>query len=253
MQSCLALMENNGEVIIKTMQRSSIFLVVLAVVITIFLIFVFVQGCSSFTDTHVQVPDLTNYSLNTAESLAKKRGLTIVVDGTPETSEFVPEGNIISQNPIAGEIIKSARQIYVVISKGKKGVVVPNVVGKSFGDAQGVLLALGLKIGEITDLPSNSSDVGIVSEQFPAPDTTVDKNTPVSLSVSIGSLSTVPNIIGMDKEEAAKVLIESGFENINFIADKAPFAQAGIVLRQDPEPGLHCDTQNRVDLHFNQP
>lgn len=235
------------------MQKSSIFLVVLAAIVVAFLIFVFIQGCSSFSDTHVQVPDLTNYSLKTAESLAKKRGLTIVVDGTPESSEFVPEGNIISQNPIAGEIIKSARQIFVVVSSGKKGVVVPNVVGKNFGDAQKMLLDLGLKIGEITDLPSNSSDVGIVSEQFPAPDTTVDKNTPVSLSVSIGSLGTVSNVVGMNKDEAAKVLVDAGFENINFIADRAPFAEADIVLRQDPEPGLQCDTQNRVDLHFNQP
>lgn len=235
------------------MQKSSIFLVVVATIVVAFLIFVFVQGCSSFSDMHVQVPDLTNYSFKTAESLAKKRGLIIVVDGQPEPSEYVPEGNIISQNPTAGEIIKSARQIFVVISAGKKGVKVPNFVGMTFGDAQALALKAGLKIGEIIDTPSNSSDIGIVSEQFPAPDTTVDKNTQVSLTVSIGSFTTVPNVMGLKLEEAEKKLVEAGFENINPMPDKAPFSETGVVLRQDPEPGLSCDPENRVDLFFNQP
>ena len=245
-------MENKGEVIITPMQRNSIFLVAIAIIVTAFLFFVFIQGCSSFTDTHVQVPDMTNYSFKTAETLAKKRNLKIVIDHQ-ESSEYVPEGNIISQNPVAGEIIKSARQIYVVISSGKQGVKVPNLVGQNFGEAQKKLLDLGLKIGEITDVQSNSNDVSIVTEQFPAPDTTVDKNTPVTLSVSIGALANVPNVIGMPTDRAAEILRESGFENINLMPDRAPYADPNIVLRQDPEPGLSCDTENRVDLYFNQP
>lgn len=220
---------------------------------TVIVFTMFFAGCGG-PDLMIMVPNLTNMRFQTAEKVAQKRDLKLVIEKY-EASEFVPEGSIISQDPSEGAYIKTARSVFVVVSSGKRKMKVPNLIGMRYGDAQDSLLKIGLAIGGIEEESSNASDVGYVVRQFPAPDSEVDRNTPITLTVSVGQLTTVPNVLGLPVDQASETLQQAGFE-VNLIAvqkNLAPYADANIVLRTDPEPNRECDTKNKIDIYFRQP
>lgn len=213
-------------------------------------------GCGN-SSLIVQVPNLTNMRYQSAEKYAARNDLRIAPDPNAtekeQYSEYIPEGSIISQDPPAGSFVKTSRLVYVVVSKGKSLIEVPSLAGKQFGEAQNIIISKGLTLGGIEEQQSNADDVGIVSEQFPAAGTMVDRNTPITVTVSLGFLTTVPKVIGLPTDQAVQILAQSGFQNVTLKPNHAAFALPNVVLRQDPEQGLQCDTKNQVDLYYNQP
>lgn len=215
-----------------------------------------VAGCGD-TSLIVQVPNLTNMRYQSAEKYASRNDLKIAPDPNAtekeQYSEYIPEGSIISQDPPSGSFVKTSRLIYVVVSKGKALIEVPSLISKQFGEAQSIILSKGLTLGGIEEQQSNADDVGIVTAQFPAAGTMVDRNTPITVTVSLGFLTTVPKVVGLPTDQAVQVMAQAGFQNITLKPNRSAFALPNVVLRQDPESGLQCDTKNQVDLYYNQP
>lgn len=104
---------------------------------TIIVFTMFFAGCGG-PDLMIMVPNLTNMRFQTAEKVAQKRDLKLVIEKY-EASEFVPEGSIISQDPSEGAYIKTARSVFVVVSSGKRKMKVPNLIGMKYGDRKSVV------------------------------------------------------------------------------------------------------------------
>ena len=91
----------------------------------------------------VNLPDLTGMPQAQATSTLTALGLT----ASPVTQDFsttVPTGSVISQNPTPGTV-HVGDKVTLVISKGPPTVAVPDIRGKSAGDANAALAAFGLK------------------------------------------------------------------------------------------------------------
>jgi len=210
------------------------------------------SGCGE-SDLLIKVPNFVNSRYQIAEKLAKERGLRIKTADKPEFSEFVPKDSIISQDPLAGSYIKTTREVYIIVSAGKEDVEVPDIVGKKFFEAQKLILKYGLAMGDIIDEPSNANDVGIVTTQKPPPGDRVQRYTPIQVTVSIGALLTVPNVVGLPSDQAVETFVQAGFKNVRIRPDKVQYAEPNTIVRQDPEAGLSSDSENYIDLYFNQP
>lgn len=132
----------------------------------------------------VTVPDVKNKKKAKAKELIEKNKLTMSISGK-KWSDKVKKGNVISQDMEAGKKIEEGNTVSVVISKGVEQVKVPNVEGKTLGEAEKALKKAKLKV-DSTKTYSDSVSEGKVISQSIAAGKTVDKNKTVTLTVSLG-------------------------------------------------------------------
>ena len=93
----------------------------------------------------VEVPEVVEMNVQTADSLLQTKGFHIVVEREQYDWNY-PEGTVISQNPEAFSVTKPGRRIYVTVSIGEKLSTMPNLVGKSARDAVFAAQSVGLEL-----------------------------------------------------------------------------------------------------------
>ena len=118
----------------------------------------------------VVVPGLRGRSLRDATFALERFGLVL---GTTryEVSEEYPQGTIVDQDTPENTKVPSGRLINVVVSQGKSAdqVAVPDVIKKTFSDAERVVIQAGLRIGNITYQVNADLLPNTVIDQFPKP------------------------------------------------------------------------------------
>ncbi|GLB52100.1 hypothetical protein NBRC110019_11390 [Neptunitalea chrysea] len=98
----------------------------------------------------VVVPDLSKMSLRVAKEMTEKETLRIEVSDSAEYNPNVPRYAVISQEPKAGEHVKEHRKVYVRINpSGYRKVTLPQLKQLTKRNAQAMLKAIGLEIGEV--------------------------------------------------------------------------------------------------------
>ena len=100
----------------------------------------------------------------------------------------VKAGEVIEQEPDAGEMITAKSKIVLKISKGDEdnSVIVPNVVNETLESAKSSLEAVGLTVGSVSHAASDRIAEGKVITQTLAADTEVPSGSVVNLVVSTG-------------------------------------------------------------------
>jgi eukaryotic-like serine/threonine-protein kinase len=159
-----------------------------------------------------------------------------------------PVGQVISQDPPAGEQVVEGTEIVLDVSRGAKQVAVPNVVGMSEDNATTTLQQAGFEVSS-TSAPSDSTPEGIVSDQSPGGGTQATKGSTVTITVSSGpSTTTVPDEVGQDKQVAIDDLKANGFKvDVQNVACGDP-NQDNIVQDQDPAGGSDAPTGSTVNI-----
>ena len=197
----------------------------------------FIAGCSGGVQKKiVEVPAVMNLKLDAAEKALEEKGLVLQVVSS-KYSETIPLDYIISQTPLPGEKVKEGTIIKAVISNGSQNVSVPNLVGKTFEDAISVLQSIGLSLGDVSEKES-SNDVGSILSQDPGPGTILPPGAAVKLTVSLGQFVLMPNVIGMNSDEAVALLKKQGFRISHIDETDTVNVQGKVVLYQYPMPNL---------------
>jgi len=127
---------------------------------------------------------------------------------------------------------------------------VPDIVGR--GEAEGVrlLTAVGLKVGDRTEVQSDKP-AGQIVKQLPDANAEVEPGSAIAIEVAARSDRVVPHLIGLHIAEAKAVLDQSGVgAALGFRADPR---RAGIVLAQDPQQGARIDPAQGVELVIGLP
>jgi serine/threonine-protein kinase len=127
-------------------------------------------------------------------------------------------------------------------------VTVPSVLDLKQADAEQKLTALGLKV-TVTKEASDTADAGIVTGQDPVADTSVDKGATVKITVSTGAASaTVPDLTGMDQNQARDALTGAGLQVGNTDTEDSPTVEKDRVIRSDPAKGATVERDSPVVL-----
>jgi serine/threonine-protein kinase len=100
-----------------------------------------------------------------------------------------PAGTVLTQNPVAPQMVKSGTVVNLTVSGTQISAVVPNVVAATPAAAGALLKANNLSVGTQTSICS-SFPGGTVASQSPAAGTQVPPNSPVNLVVSTGDCPT---------------------------------------------------------------
>jgi beta-lactam-binding protein with PASTA domain len=197
----------------------------------------------------VDVPDLRGMTVAEAARALDQVGLELgKIAYTSDIPAGVLEGQIIGQDPTAGEEVEKGSAVSVVVAgeSEEETVEIPDVVGLMVEDATKRLTEVGLTVKAV-DVEAGV-DAGTVVDQSPIAGSTVDTGTEVTLMVSAGMAETlVPNVVGMAQDEATATLEEAGYE----VQAKSTFdeeAAEGIVIGQDPQGGVVAEPGTVVDI-----
>ncbi|MFJ5958025.1 PASTA domain-containing protein [Paenarthrobacter sp. NPDC092416] len=123
---------------------------------------------------------------------------------------------------------------------------VPNVEGRPEAEARQVLLDAGYAIAS-TNVQSDSAP-GTVVRQDPRGGSQTDKGSIVTIEISAPDTVTVPNVVGLQQQEATQRLERAGLTvSINIVSSSAP---AGTVLVQNPAEGTQVPPGTNVNIHI---
>lgn len=128
-----------------------------------------------------EVPDLKGKDIVQANQILKEKGLYIRIDGE-EYSEL-PVGTVARQNPPSGTTVKKGREIGVIISKGLRFSVLPDVTGISYEEAEKILNEKGIPIEKVIYIHSEKYAEKTVIAQRPEPQ---EGGKAIRLIVSLG-------------------------------------------------------------------
>lgn len=122
----------------------------------------------------VVVPQLRGRSMREAKFALERFGLKLG-GVTFESSGQYPENTIVAQSVPADSRIARGSRVGISVSSGASGggTTVPNVVGRTAAEAEKILAATGLGVGNITMQPSYELIPNTVVEQFPRAGETV--------------------------------------------------------------------------------
>ncbi len=153
------------------------------------------------------VPKIIGLDKSEAEKLVVEKGLNFVVVG--EENSDKPKGTVLICFPDEGTEVKSNGEVRVRVSNGPESFKVPYVKGLDKISAKAIIEQNGLVLGDITEEFSDSIAIGIVINQDPSEDSSVQKGDKVNLVISKGSevkLTKVPDLNGLSINEAERVL-----------------------------------------------
>ncbi|MBC2717662.1 MAG: PASTA domain-containing protein, partial [Desulfobacteraceae bacterium] len=136
----------------------------------------------------ISVPDVTSISLEGAEIQILDVGL-VVGNMDTDYSISVPEGCITSQFPVSGTIVALNTPVDLIVSSGVRKVEVPDLTGMLQLDAESEITDTGLTIGTATEKYIDTQPVGHACGQSPEAGRSVPIDTPINISLSLGTWS----------------------------------------------------------------
>ena len=160
-----------------------------------------------------------------------------------QSSNEVPDGDVISTSPTAGQTVPINTSVEIFVSSGKPLAKVPDVTGQSEDSARSALQAAGFQV-TTSSQSSSTVNAGNVVGQDPGGGTEASSGSSVSLVISTGPPTTtttpttanvtVPSVTGDKPGQATSALQSAGFKVNQTTKNVTDQAKDGIVLSQSP-------------------
>ena len=172
-----------------------------------------------------------------------------------EYSSLFPAGQVIRQEPAGGSRVAQGTEVVITVSLGEKppARTMEDLAGVTKEEAISFLAGQGF----LTLVRNETSDVYGVDQVIrtePSVGTPLEEGQTIYLWVSIGPkvvMAEMPDVMGMDKEIAARYLNGLGFGNIRFRA--VPSGEVpGTVIYQSEEAGTEIDVATEILLEYAQ-
>lgn len=227
----------------------------------LFISFVLVVGLSAYfaltliikSEDTVVVPVLVGKNVVYVLEFLTDLGLNTKVKGS-EYSTDVPKNHVIFQEPEPGAEIKKGRDVRIILSKGAKTILVPNLRGLSVQQSRINLEDNGLCQGEISSTHSQSINTDGIIAQDPPSGTVITRGGCINLLVSMGmrpQAYMMPDLLGLSLDNAIPLIERSDLvlEDISSIFyENKP---QNTIVRQEPPAGHRVLAGNLVSLVIN--
>jgi eukaryotic-like serine/threonine-protein kinase len=193
------------------------------------------------------VPEVVGLDRFAAESVLVAAGLGIgETRGSANTQ--VKTDYVISQEPAAGQRVKTGRRIRLEISTGAGRLKVPRLDGLTVPRATAMLMEAGLSVAGIESLRMPEKQVGQVVGSRPPAGTGVNQGDGIVLQVSSRSGGfPMPNLVGMASPSAQTIVTQQGLV-VGEVKQAPSDEPAGNVLIQYPEEGMFVRSGDTVSL-----
>ena len=127
---------------------------------------------------------------------------------------------------------------------------VPDIVGMTQEEATKELEKKGLKLKVAAEKESTEYDKGVVIKQKTAADTKVPKGATIQVIISSGKAEeiTIPDVSGMEEDEAKQKLKDAGFKNVDSAYEYNGTVPEGQVFETDPAIGSKATAETKVTV-----
>jgi eukaryotic-like serine/threonine-protein kinase len=227
----------------------------------LFFVFIVVVGASAYltltmivkSEDTVVVPDLAGKNVVYVLELLTDLGLNTKVEGSEYSTEM-PKNNVIFQDPEPGSEIKKGRDVRIIISKGPKSILMPNLEKLPVQQARIILEENSLCQGQISSTYNNRVKKDSVISQVPSAGTMITRNVCVNLLVSIGIRPheyKMMDLKGRSLDSAIPLI-----ENSNLVLGKIKSVfykdqPLNTIISQEPLSGYFVTEGGSVDLVIN--
>ena len=232
----------------------------IAALCTAFLLVVGVSAYLTLTfiirsEDTVIVPDLIGKDVVSALELLTDLQLNTKVSGSEYSQQF-PKNHVTFQEPEAGSEIKKDRDVRIMISKGTRNILMPNLVALSEQQARMIMEENGITRGHLSRAFNQNIAKDQIMAQVPAPGVMITRGASVDILVSMGDRAAelkMPDLSGLTLDEAVfrveKNNLALGTIQSQFIKQKP----RNIVIRQEPLAGYRVIENSPVHLVINRP
>jgi hypothetical protein len=108
----------------------------------------------------------------------------------PRTSPEEDAGRVLEQSVPGGKETEEGSKILLTVGEAPEVAEVPDLVGLSYPEAENKLEEADLLLGGVEEAPSETVPAGVIMEQDPPSGTTLDPNSYVYLTTSVGPPDT---------------------------------------------------------------
>lgn len=214
-----------------------------------FLVGAFLSYGKFWSNNEVTVPDVLGKQATVAKQLLETENLR--TNMAEAFDENVPVGQVVSQYPEAGAVVKEQRLITIYISKGGEAVNAPDLKGLSRRDAELQLKNLGLRIGRIDELFSEQPFDTVIN-QSPRQGTQVTKGYAIDITISKGAESR--KLLLPDFKGSSFSTINTQLESLKLKLGKITEVDdnknaPGTIIAQNPDSGTEVLEGTSIDFN----
>lgn len=245
--------------------------IILGATLLVLFFYVYLPNTTNHGET-VTVPDLEGIHQDDIDEFLTKRNLRYeVLADSGFTAEYEPF-TILNQYPAPGSKVKENRKIFLTLNAiNPPKVKMPDLVDGSVKNAQLVLESYGLERGNIKYVPDLAQNA-VLEQKYEGkdiePGTFIPKGSKIDLVVGDGLGNTVlevPDVKGMDLEEAEFIIVGSGLkvgsvlfqdpslsgQNAREVIENASPGERYVVARQNPTSEQKVRIGEEIDIWLN--
>jgi hypothetical protein len=155
----------------------------------------------------VEVPGVVGLTEQESRERLADAGFEVGVRRQESPEEDV--GRVLEQSVPGGEQAEEGSEIVLTVGEAPEVAKVPDVVGLGYSEAENEVEEAGLLLGGVKEAPSETVPEGVIMKQNPSPGTTLDPDSYVYLTTSVGPPDTgnQPNPSGETSSEEAAVAV----------------------------------------------
>lgn len=190
-----------------------------------------------------EVPDLQG--LTEQQAVEELEELNLVADVEKEYHDTVEEGMVIGQGVDPGEQLRADEQVPVYVSQGREPIELVDYTGQRADLAQRQLTDAGFEV-VVEEQPAGGVRPGFVISQEPSSGEAYRGDQVTLYVASEDARIPVPDVVGMQVDEAQRLLAEAGFTNIR--VDGRLLFWRDTVAEQRPRAGEEIKPDQRIEL-----
>ncbi|MER6915212.1 Stk1 family PASTA domain-containing Ser/Thr kinase [Streptomyces sp. NPDC000594] len=190
----------------------------------------------------VEVPDVTEKSLENARDQLTRKGFKVKVEESESASE--DPGTVLDQEPSGASMAEKNSTVTLTVAKQAMKTV-PPVEGNQLAGAQTQLQVMNFQV-KVEYIDSDQPKDQVI-EQNPKGGTQAAENSTVTLKVSKGpeQVAPVPGLTGRTLAEARQLLAQAGLELGEI---DGPDGDNARVVDQDPKGGQQPGDEKKVNV-----
>lgn len=198
----------------------------------------------------IALPNLIGKTEAEARKAVQDMGLKFEVKS--ETTDSSKPYGVLSQDPQSGMTVKQNSTVYVVLNVDSKATKLDSYVGMKLEEIESKVKELGLKIE--VDYVDDDSEENTILAQNPIAGSSITEGDTLYLSISNGKgaeENLVPNVLGMNFEDAKKMLEEKGLIVKDAVYIASEETEKDRVLFQSIEANQTFENGDTIELNVS--
>jgi len=232
-----------------------------AKIATLLIVFLMVAGASAYltltfiikSEDTVIVPDLVGKDVVTALEQLTDLQLNTKVNGSEYSRQF-PKNHVIYQEPDPGSEIKKDRDVRIIISKGPKNILMPNLISLSERQARMIMEENGISQRHLAHTYFKAVEKDHIIMQVPSAGTLITRGASVDLLVSMGPRPVaykMPELTGLLLDKAVLMIEKANLAVGEIRSQFDKHKPRNIIIDQEPPAGYRIRENSPVSLVIN--